>query len=464
MRKFLDDNFLLQTYAAERLYHDFAKTMPIIDYHCHIPAKEIAENNNYSDMAEIWLKHDHYKWRAMRSNGIAEDFVTGSAGGYAKFGAWSQTLPYCIGNPLYHWTHLELQRYFGITVQLNSNSADYVWESCNRLLGQEEFRPQSIISRSGVDWLCTTDDPADDLQYHAQLRREANVNVFPTFRPDKYVNIDNAGFVSDIAKLADAARTAIRQFGEFLEVFSCRLKHFAENKCFLSDHALEFAVYSDCDEKQAGKIFAKKMSGESLSKKEIEKYKSFMLIYCAKEYVKRDWAMQLHIGAIRNNNSAMFKQLGPDSGFDAIGDAVYAKKLAQLLDAMNERCGGLPKTLIYNLNPRDNEVIGALIGCFQSDYPGKIQFGSGWWFCDQQDGMYRQLTALANLGLLSRFVGMLTDSRSVLSYTRHEYFRRVLCNLLGRWVENGEYPADWDFLGKIVRGICYDNAKAYFAK
>lgn len=464
MRNFLDENFLLGSSTAERLYHDYAASMPLIDYHCHIPAREIAENNNYRNLAEIWLKHDHYKWRAMRSNGIAEREITGAAGGYEKFNLWAETLPYCIGNPLYHWTHLELKRYFGITVPLNSNSAEYIWETCNNMLAKDEFRPQNIIKRSNVDWLCTTDDPADDLQYHEQLRREENIEVYPTFRPDKYVNIDGVDFAVNVAALAGSAQTTIKTFGEFLEVFSCRLNYFAGNRCFLSDHALECAVYRDCDEKQAAKIFAKRLKGEKLTSKEIERFKSFMLLYCAREYVKRGWAMQLHIGAIRNNNSEMYRALGPDSGFDSIGDAVYAGKLAQLLNAMNEHCSGLPKTVIYNLNPRDNEVIGSLIGCFQSDYPGKIQFGSGWWFCDQQDGMIRQMTALGNLGLLSRFIGMLTDSRSVLSYTRHEYFRRILCNLLGKWVENGEYPADWDMLGNIVRGICYDNAKKYFGR
>ncbi|MFA6076136.1 MAG: glucuronate isomerase [Negativicutes bacterium] len=463
MRNFLDDNFLLHSPTAERLYHDYAKSLPIIDYHCHIPAKEIAENNNYADMAEIWLKHDHYKWRAMRSNGIPENGITGTVSGYKRFCSWAATLPYCIGNPLYHWTHLELRRYFGITVQLSTDSAEYIWDNCNQQLTRAEFRPQSIIKSSNVDWLCTTDDPADDLCCHAQLRREGNVKVFPTFRPDKYVNIDNAAYIADVAGLAVAAAADIKNFSEFLAVFSCRLNHFADNKCFLSDHALEYAVYRACDERQAAKIFARRLSGKALSPKAVEKFKSFMLIYCAKEYVSRGWTMQLHLGAIRNNNSEMFRKLGPDSGFDSIGDAVYAKNLAQLLDAMNEQCGGLPKTIIYNLNSRDNEVIGTLIGCFQSTYPGKIQFGSGWWFNDQKDGMIRQMTTLGNLGLLSKFVGMLTDSRSVLSYTRHEYFRRILCNLLGEWVENGEYPADWDMLKKIVRGICYENAKNYFA-
>ena len=462
MRSFMDDNFLLQSPTAERLYHDYARDMPIIDYHCHIPAAEIAANSNYKDIAEIWLKHDHYKWRAMRSNGIEERFITGSADARHKFEAWTRTMPYCIGNPLYHWTHLELKRYFGIEQCLNGESAQQIWDNSNELLKGDDYRPQSIIKRSNVDWLCTTDDPADDLAGHEIIRAQGQVRVYPTFRPDKYVNIENRDFIDCVVRLGEVVKQPMRDFSDFLEIFDNRIEYFASKGCFLSDHALEYAVYADCTERQAEKIFAARLRGESLGVQDIARYKTFMLQHCAREYVRRGWAMQIHIGAIRNLNSTMFDALGPDSGFDAIGDAVYATALAALLDGIQRSVGDLPKTIIYNLNPRDNEVIGSIVGCFQGGIPGKIQFGSGWWFCDQKDGMTRQMTALGNLGLLGRFIGMLTDSRSVLSYTRHEYFRRIACNLIGGWVENGEYPADWGMLERLIRGISYQNAKDYF--
>lgn len=461
----MDEDFLLHNEAARKLYHGYAKDMPIFDYHCHLNPKEIAEDRKYRNITELWLGGDHYKWRAMRSSGIDERYITGDADDREKFMKWAETLPACIGNPLYHWTHLELKRYFGIDLILSPRTAEEIWEKCNTMLKSREFSAKGLIKRSNVKVVCTTDDPVDSLEYHLEIAKDKNfgVKVLPAMRPDKGINIDNEGFAGWVGKLGEAASMKIESFADFKKALTKRIEFFHKVGCRISDHALDTVAFLDGTEEETEEIFYKALSGTALSIEEIHKYKTHVMLFLGREYARLGWAMQLHIGALRNNNQRMMKLLGPDTGFDAIGDDVFAKALARLLGSLDET-GQLPKTILYCLNPRDNEVLGSIIGCFQGDgIPGKIQFGSAWWFNDQKDGILRQLTALANLGLLSRFVGMLTDSRSILSYTRHEYFRRILCSLLGEWMENGEAPNDMELLGGMVRDICYNNAEKYFA-
>ena len=464
MKKFMDENFLLQSKTAEKLYNNFAKDMPIFDYHCHIPPKEIAEDKMYNDITEIWLGGDHYKWRAMRSNGVPEDYITGSKSNKEKFMKWAETMPYCIGNPLYHWTHLELKRYFGIDKPLSPETAEEIWDECNRKLSTAEFSAKNIIRRSNVKALCTTDDPTDTLEYHAEIKKDKtfNVKVLPAFRPDKVININKTeDFLQWIEKLAEVTDHDITNLDSLLKALESRINFFHEVGCRVSDHGLDNVEYSDFTEKEVDTVFQNVLAGKSISKEDEAKYKTHMLLFFGKEYAKRDWVMQYHIGVTRNNNSRMYKILGPDTGFDAVGDFNFAQNLPKIMDKL-ESVSLLPKTILYNINPKDNFVLGTLLGCFQdSSVPGKIQFGSGWWFNDQKEGMIQQLVCLANLGVLGRFVGMLTDSRSFLSYTRHEYFRRILCNLLGEWIENGEYPYDEKSLEKIVKGICFDNVHRY---
>ncbi|WP_105617046.1 glucuronate isomerase [Vallitalea okinawensis] len=464
MKQFMDENFLLESETARELFHEYAKEMPIYDYHCHLSPGEIAHNKSYKNITEVWLGGDHYKWRAMRSNGVEEKYITGDASDKEKFMKWAETIENCIGNPLYHWTHLELQRYFGIDTPLSSKTADAIWEQCNALLNDGNFTARQLIEKSLVKVICTTDDPTDTLEYHKIIRDDANFStkVLPTFRPDKGINIEKDGFKAWIEKLAAVADVQINGLTDLLKAMEERIDYFHEIGCRLSDHALEPPTFCEGTDVEVDLILKKALNGSELTKKEVEKYKTKILTFCGKEYAKRGWAMQLHIGCQRNNNSRKFNILGPDTGFDTIGDQLIAEPLAKLLDVL-EYDGQLPKTILYPLNPRDNEVIGSLIGCYQGEgVPGKIQFGSGWWFNDQKDGMIRQMTALANLGLLSRFVGMLTDSRSFLSYTRHEYFRRILCNLIGGWVDQGEFPKDMKLLGNMIRNISYNNALAYF--
>ena len=463
-RDFMDEDFLLQNETARKLYHEHAKAMPIFDYHCHLSPKEIAANKRYRNITEIWLGGDHYKWRAMRSNGVPERYITGDAPDKEKFLKWAETMPQCIGNPLYHWTHLELRRYFGIEKLLGPETAEEIWAQCNRLLQEEEFTARGLIARSNVKVICTTDDPADSLEYHRALAGEPGfpVKVLPAFRPDKSFNIDKEGFAEWLVRLGGAAGREIRGFADLQEALLQRLEYFHEVGCRVSDHALDPPAYREGGDAEADFILRKALGGEPLSGAEIEKYKGRVLLFLGRQYARLGWVMQLHIGTIRNNNRRMMGQIGPDTGFDAIADYTYAETLARYLNALEET-DQLPKTILYCLNPRDNELLSTLIGCFQGGgIPGKMQFGSGWWFNDQKDGMIRQMTALANLGLLSRFVGMLTDSRSFLSYTRHEYFRRILCNLLGEWAENGEAPNDLKLLGGMARDICFNNAKNYF--
>ena len=465
MAQFLTEDFLLDTEFARRLYHDYAKDEPIFDYHCHLPPELIAQNHQFENMYEIWLKGDHYKWRAMRTNGVPERMCTGDASDREKFDAWAATVPHTIGNPLYHWTHLELRRPFGITGKLLSPStAGEIWERGNELLAQDEFSARGIMKQMNVKMVGTTDDPIDSLEHHKAVAIDASfdVKVLPSWRPDKAFNIEAATFADYMKKLEAAADVSITRFSDLRDALKKRMDHFAAHGCKVSDHALDVVVFGEADDATLDSILSRRLSGETLTAQEIAQFKTGVLLYLASEYQRREWVQQYHIGALRNNNTRMFQLIGADVGFDSINDQPLAEPLSKLLGAQG-LAGGLPKTILYCLNPRDNEVIGTMVGNFQGEgMPGKMQFGSGWWFNDQKDGMQRQMTQLANLGLLSRFVGMLTDSRSFLSYTRHEYFRRILCQMIGRWVEDGEAPADIELLGNMVKNICFDNAKQYF--
>ena len=448
---FINDKFMLKGKSARKLY-SMVKDLPIIDYHCHLQPKILAENKHFRNAFDLFLSGDHYKWRQIRSHGVDEELITGSGSDYDKFLAFAKTMPMLLGNPMYHWTHLELKRYFGIDKPLCEETAKEIWDKCNECLKKDEFRPQELILRSGVEVVCTTDAPEDTLEYHKALK-DFPVKILPTFRPDKAVEIAKETFVPYINQIG------VKSYDELVQFIRDRIAFFDSMGCRLSDHALEYVPYAEGCPKTA---FDKRMAGEELTEKEIDSFKTALLKVCAEEYTKRSWAMQLHIGALRNNNRKMYEKLGPDTGYDSSNDLEIAEKLAAFLNCL-EVDDVLPKTIIYTLNPKDNYVIGTMIGCFQKGpIAGKIQFGSGWWFNDQRDGMEDQMCALANLGMLSHFVGMLTDSRSLVSYTRHEYFRRILCNLIGKWVDEGEYPKDWAMLKKIVSGICYTNAKEYF--
>ena len=463
-KAFMDDNFLLESETARVLYHDYAKKMPIIDYHCHLSPQEIWENKKYKTITEVWLYGDHYKWRAMRSNGIDERYTTGDASDYEKFLAYAKTLPEAIGNPLYHWSHLELKRYFGVDEVLNEKTAPAIWEQVNAKLNSEGFGARDFIKKSDVRVICTTDDPVDPLEYHILIAKDESfdVKVLPSFRPDKGLEINRATFLPWIEKLAEVSGIAINSYSDFLAALEKRVEFFHEVGCRVSDHALDYVPYAEATEEEVSAIFAKALRGEKVSLEEEMKHKTYTLLFLGRLYAEHDWAMQYHMNASRNNNLRMFRQLGPDTGFDSMSDTAIALPLVGLLSALDEEAK-LPRTILYSLNPAHNHVIGSIIGSFQGDgIPGKIQFGSGWWFNDTKEGMIAQMKTLADLGLLGRFVGMLTDSRSFLSYTRHEYFRRILCNLIGEWVENGEYPADMELLGTIVQNISYNNAKHYF--
>lgn len=464
MKPFMDEDFLLTNKTAEKLYHDYAKDMPIFDYHCHLSPKEIKDNKRYRNITEIWLGGDHYKWRAMRSNGVDEKYITGDAPDKEKFMKWAETMPKCIGNPLYHWTHLELKRFFGINELLSPNTAEAIWNKCNEMLAKDAFTARELIKRSNVKVICTTDDPADSLEDHIALAKDKTfaVKVLPAFRPDKSFNIDKAGFVEWIGKLSKVVGQDVQTFANLKEALKQRLDFFHEVGCRVSDHALDPIVFEESTEEEITVILQKALKGEQLTESEIKKYKTAVMVYLGKQYTRLNWTMQIHIGTIRNNSKRMMRLLGPDTGFDAIADYTFAEALSKFLDKLDDT-DELPKTILYCLNPRDNEILGTIIGCFQGGgIPGKIQVGSGWWFNDQKDGMTKQIVSLANLGLLSLFVGMLTDSRSFLSYTRHEYFRRILCNIIGEWVESGEAPNDFELLGTMVQNICFGNAKEYF--
>ena len=447
----INDNFMLKNEPAKKLY-SMVKDLPIIDYHCHLSPKQIAENYQCKNAFDLFLGGDHYKWRQIRTAGVDEEYITGGKDEYEKFQKFAAVVPGLIGNPLYHWTHLELKRYFDIDEPLNEDSCERIWNKVNECLAKPEYRAQELIRRSNVEIICTTDDPIDTLEYHAALKG-FSTKVLPTFRPDKAVEIGKETFIPYIEAVG------VKTYDELVAWIKSRIAYFNDFGCRLSDHALEYVPFATGDAKAA---FDKRMAGGELTKEEIDSFKTAMLQACAEEYVKFDWAMQLHIGALRNNNQKMYAKLGPDTGFDSINDLCIAEDLGAFMNHL-EVSDCLPKTILYTLNPKDNYVLGTMLGCFQGGgVKGKIQFGSGWWFNDQRDGMEAQMQALANLGTLSAFVGMLTDSRSFVSYPRHEYFRRIMCNLIGKWVDEGEYPEDYKALEKIVTGIAYYNAKNYF--
>lgn len=464
MKKFMDNDFLLTNEPAKKLYFDYAQDMPIFDYHCHLSPKEIWENKPYENITQVWLYGDHYKWRLMRTMGISEEYITGGASDYDKFMAYAKTLPYAIGNPVYHWTHLELQRFFGVNEQLNEATAPVIWDTVNQKLNSEGFCPRDFIEKSNVKVVCTTDDPADDLRYHKLLANEQSFSckVLPTFRPDKAVEIAKEGFSEYVALLGKSENTEITTYAQLLDVLKKRLEFFHDAGCRIADHGITCVPYRDTDKDETDTIFRAALSGRKISLEEEEKYKTAILTFFGREYAKQGWTMQIHINAIRNNNTKMFKRLGPDTGYDSIHDLPSAQSLSRFFDNL-EQYDSMPKVILYSLNPNDNYVLATMMGNFQGGgIEGKIQLGSAWWFNDHKEGMERQMKELASVGLLSKFVGMLTDSRSFLSYPRHEYFRRIMCNVIGTWVENGEYPDDYAILGKIVKGICFDNAKHYF--
>ena len=448
---FINDNFMLKTETARKLY-EAVKDLPIVDYHCHLSPKMIAEDYKFRNAFDLFLGGDHYKWRQMRTNGVDEEYITGGADEYEKFKAFARTVPYLIGNPLYHWTHLELKRYFDIDETLNEESCERIWNRVNECLAKDEYSAKNLIRRSNVAIICTTDDPLDTLEYHEQLK-DFETKILPTFRPDKAVEIGKETFVPYIEQ------TGVKTYSELVLWMRARIQYFHDHGCRLSDHALEYVPFGVGDAEAA---FNKRMAGGVLTNEEIDAFKTAMLTVCAEEYTRLGWAMQLDIGALRNYNRRMYEKLGADVGFDSINDLCIAENLSKFMDSLEYR-DVLPKTILYTLNPKDNYVLGTMLGNFQkAPVAGKIQFGSGWWFNDQRDGMEAQMQALANLGMLARFVGMLTDSRSFVSYPRHEYFRRILCNLIGKWVDEGEYPADMETLTEIVSGICYHNAIKYF--
>jgi glucuronate isomerase len=463
MNGYLDDNFFLENATAVTLYHRYAKDMPIFDYHCHLSPAEIAQDRQYDNLAQLWLSGDHYKWRAMRQNGADERYITGDADDKEKFLKWAETLPYCLGNPLYVWSHLELRRYFGVTETLSPATAEAVWETCNRVIQGSGFSARALIGRSNVTALCTTDNPADTLEAHRKIRKDGTFQtaVLPTFRPDPFLNIEKADFGAWIKKLSAAAQMPGRTLGDLTGALERRMAFFHENGGRRSAHALDPRECEPCGYDEAEEIFQRAAAGGRLDATAVRKYKSWLLLFLGRAYARYGWVMQLHIGTERSVSDRRLMRLGPDTGFDAAGDDLRARALRCLLNSL-DKTGEVPKIILYSLNPGDYEVLLTVGGSFAGDVPGKIQLGSAWWFNDHRSGIEKQLTACANLSLLGRFIGMTTDSRSFLSYTRHEYFRRVLCNLLGKWIESGELPRDIDLLGETVQNICYHNAARYF--
>jgi len=464
MKAFMDEEFLLTSGTAQKLYHEYAESMPIIDYHCHIDPQQIYEDTKFENITQIWLGADHYKWRQMRSNGVEERYITGDASDYEKFLKWSETLEMAIGNPLYHWSHLELKRYFGYEGFLSRESAGEVWNLCNEKLARDSMTARNLIRRSHVSLLCTTDDPADSLIWHRKLAEDEtfDVQVLPAWRPDKAMCLEKTDYLAYLDKLGKVSGVKIDSFTSLLDALHNRLDFFASMGCLVSDHGLAYVMYAPSTTEEVETIFADRLAGRVPDERAEAKFKTAFLVAMGREYHKRGWVMQLHYGVKRDNSTRVFDRLGPDAGIDCINNYAPSCQLADFLNAL-DRTDELPKTILYSLNPTDNAAIGTIIGCFQdASAVGKIQQGSAWWFNDHKAGMQQQLTSLAGLGLLGNFVGMLTDSRSFLSYTRHEYFRRILCNLIGDWVENGEYPADYKLLEKIIRGITYHNAIGYF--
>ena len=464
MKQFMDREFLLSTPTAQAIFHDFAEKMPIVDYHCHINPQEIYEDRKFENITQVWLGGDHYKWRQMRSNGVEERYITGDASDREKFQKWAETLPKLIGNPLYHWSHLELQRYFGYTGYLNGDTAEEVWNLCNAKLQEDSMTVRNIIRQSNVKLICTTDDPIDSLEWHKKLAADDSfeVQVLPAWRPDKAMNLEKPDYADYIAKLSAVSGIEVKDFASLKEALKNRMAYFAENGCSVSDHALEYVMYAPASDEEIDAILKKALSRQAVSKEEELKFKTAFMVFVGREYCKLDWAMQLHYGCKRDNNVFRYEQLGPDTGFDCINNYAPSAQMADFLNALNST-DELPRTIIDSLAPVDNASIGTIIGCFQDPtMQGKVQQGSAWWFNDHKVGMTEQMTSLANLGCLGNFIGMLTDSRSFLSYTRHEYFRRVMCELIGGWVENGEYPADMKSLKEIVEGISYNNTVKYF--
>ncbi|MHC5157585.1 MAG: glucuronate isomerase [Planctomycetota bacterium] len=464
MKNFMDPDFLLQTKTAQTLYHEHAAPMPIFDYHCHLPPQQVADDIRFENITQAWLAGDHYKWRAMRSNGIDEASITGGAPDREKFRQWARTVPYTLRNPLYHWTHLELRRYFGIEQLLNPDTADAVYDKSSELLNSPEYSARNLMRKMNVNAVCTTDDPLDTLEHHQKIAADGfEIKVLPTWRPDKAMAAENLDALNGwIDRLAEITDVEIRDFQSYLAAIQKRQDYFHKTGCRVSDHGIERPYAADYTDAQIKTIFSKIRSKQSLTPAECDQFKSAMLVEFGRMNCQKGWAQQLRIGTIRNNNARMFAALGADTGFDSMGDFEVAQPLAKYLDRL-ERDQMLAKTILYNINPKDNEVFATMIGNFQGGgIPGKMQFGSGWWFLDQKDGMEKQIEVISSMGLLSRFVGMLTDSRSFLSYPRHEYFRRILCNILGSDVENGLLPNDLPLLGQMVEDISFNNAKAYF--
>ena len=463
MKAFLDDDFLLTTPTARRLYQ-VARSMPILDYHCHLDPKEIAQDRRFENITQVWLGGDHYKWRLMRANGVDEAYITGDAPDREKFQKWAETLELAIGNPLYHWSHLELRRYFGYEGVLNGDTAQEVWELCNQKLQEPGMSARNLIANSGVTLVCTTDDPADSLEWHQQLAQDSSfpVKVLPAWRPDAAMGLERPEYLDYLQRLGQAAGVEIRTYGDLKKALLSRMAFFDKMGCRASDHALTAAVCQPASEEELERVFQKRLEGEPLTQEELAAFQTGFLRFVAGEYKRLGWVMQLHYGCRRNNNTRMFHKLGRDTGYDAVLQGTPSLEVAAFLDLLASQ-DALPRMVLYSLNPNDDEGLNSVIGCFQDGTPlGRIQQGSAWWFNDHKTGMVKQLTAFANGGLLGNFIGMLTDSRSFLSYPRHEYFRRILCELLGAWVENGEYPADWKALEKMVRGVCYNNAVEFF--
>ena len=464
MKSFLDQNFLLSNETAIKLYHDYASKMPIVDYHCHINPKEIADNRMYNNITQVWLGGDHYKWRLMRAAGIDEYYITGDAPDYEKFEKWAEVLSKGIGNPLYHWSHLELQRYFDYHGVLNKKTAKEVWDLCNKKLSESSMSVRNIIIKSSVTHICTTDDPMDSLEHHDFIDKDPSfdVKVLPAWRPDRAMNLEKLDFLDYIGSLGTVSGIKINSFNDLKKALIDRLEYFHSRNCRISDHGLDYVAYAPASENIIESIFQKRLQSASLSALEILQFKTSFMLFMGKEYHRLGWVMQLHYGPRRNSNQLAFKQLGPDTGYDSISNYAPSSEMVDFLDELNNT-EQLPKTIIYSLNPNDNAVIDTIIGSFQdSSSISKMQHGSAWWHNDHKTGMTEQITSLANSGYLAGFVGMLTDSRSFLSYSRHEYFRRILCNIIGTWVDSGEYPKDYDTLGEIVQDICYNNAIRYF--
>lgn len=464
MKTFMGEDFQLQSDLARQLYNDYVKTLPIIDYHCHLSPCEIFNNQSYTTLTEVWLAGDHYKWRAMRAVGIDEHYITGDASDYEKFLAWAKTVPQLIGNPLYHWTHMELQHFFNIYDTLDEKTAPTIWEQANDLLNGGKLNVRDLIEKSGVEVICTTDDPIDSLEFHQGLSEDQsfNVSVRPSFRPDKGLAIDSLDYLDWLHQLSRLTEKPITSYQDFLKALEERIDYFHKIGCRISDHGLDHFEFIQASEEEVAIIFKKVLNQKKISPIETVKFRSLTLVFLAKKYKQHNWAMQLHMNALRNNNSKMLGQLGPDTGYDAINDHLIAKPLCLFLDRLEVE-GALPRTILYSLNPNDLPILATIMGSFQGDsIPGKMQLGTAWWFNDTKRGMIEQMETLANIGVLSQFIGMLTDSRSFLSFPRHDYFRRILCNLLAEWVMNGEYPNEMDRLGKIASDISYFNAKEYF--